>query len=198
MASYTYEGSIYEEENENNWWYFTAIGGDGEEEEDKDQILFLLQEIGRFFWNRIQRLERFLISRIRSFPLRASVLKTIKIPTWAVLYRIWDLGGCETTLKGWRLKPYFSQIMEDPIEAAKVSLDIEEPLGEIAQDLFIAQHVPCISIMSLGPATRPCIDTVLCNPGTTSDHSVTDGEDECTSRLQRNDGDDTEGLEQEA
>ena len=44
---------------------------------------------------------------------------------------------------------------------------------------------------------RP-IDTVLCNPGTTSDHFVTGGEDECTSRLQRNDGDANEGLEQEA
>ena len=49
MASYTCEDSIYEEENENNWWYFTATRGIGEEEEDEDQILFLLQEIGRFF-----------------------------------------------------------------------------------------------------------------------------------------------------
>ena len=81
---------------------------------------------------------------------------------------------------------------------AQVSLDIEKPLGETAQDPFIAQHVPCILIMSLGPTTRPCIDTVLCNPGITSDHFVTNGEDECTSRLQRNDGDATEGLEQEA
>ena len=47
-------------------------------------------------------------------------------------------------------------------EMAQVSLDIEEPLGEIAQDPLIAQHVPCISVMSLRPATRPCIDTVLC------------------------------------
>ena len=88
--------------------------------------------------------------------------------------------------------------MEDLVEAAKVSFDSDKPLGVIAQDPLIAQHVPCISIMSLGPATRPCIDTVLCNLGTTSDHSVTDGEDECTSRLQRSDEDNTEGLEQEA
>ena len=88
--------------------------------------------------------------------------------------------------------------MEDPAEISQVGLDIKKPLGEIAQDPLIAQHVPCISIMSLGPVTRPCIGTFLCNPGTISDHLVTGGEDECTSRLQRNDGDDTEGLEQEA
>ena len=80
-----------------------------------------------------------------------------------------------TRVNGWRLKPYFSHVMEDQVEAetAQVSLNSDEPLGEIAQDPFIAQHVPCISVMSLGrPATRPCIDIVLCNPGTTSDPLV--------------------------
>ena len=87
-------------------------------------------------------------------------------------YQLMDSSGTEhkTRVNGWRLNPYFSQTMEDPTEMAQVSLNIKEPLGEIAQDPFIAQHVPCISIMSLGPATRPCIDTVLCNPGTISDH----------------------------
>ena len=51
--------------------------------------------------------------------------------------------------------------------------------------------------MSIGPITRPCIDTFLCNPGTTMDHLAIGGEDECTSRLQGGD-DITEGQEQEA
>ena len=97
---------------------------------------------------------------------------------------------------------FFSSVVEDQVETKEeeeqVSLDIGEPLGVIAQDLLNAQHVPCTDIMSLGPITRPCIDTVLCSPGTTSDHLVTSREDECTSRLPRADGDDTEGLEQEA
>ena len=88
--------------------------------------------------------------------------------------------------------------MEAEAEAKQVSLNIEEPLGEIAQDPLNAQHVPCIKSMSIGPLTRPCIDTALCYPGTTSDHLVTSREDECTSRLQRIDEDDTAGLEQEA
>ena len=39
----------------------------------------------------------------------------------------------------------------------QVSLDSDEPLGLIAQDPFLAPHVPCISSMSIGPITRPCI-----------------------------------------
>ena len=78
----------------------------------------------------------------------------------------------------------------------KISLD-SEPLGLIAQDPSLAQHVPYILSMSIGPATRPCIGTTLCNPGTTSDHLVIGGEDECTSRLQTED-DITKGLEHEA
>ena len=36
------------------------------------------------------------------------------------------------------------------------------------------------------------------NPGTTDGHLVVGGEDECTSRLQSEDDNATEGLEQEA
>ena len=68
----------------------------------------------------------------------------------------------------------------------------------IAQDPSLAPHVPCISSIRIGPATRPCIDTILCNPGTTSGHLVTSREDECTSRLQRDHEADIEELEQEA
>ena len=75
--------------------------------------------------------------------------------------------------------------MEDQVEAEEIILTSKEPLGVIAQDPSLAQHVPCILSMSIGPATRPCIDTVICNPGTTSGHLATSGEDECTSKLQR-------------
>ena len=67
---------------------------------------------------------------------------------------------------------------------AQVSLDSREPLGLIAQDPVLAQHVFCIMSMSIGPITRPCIDTVFCNPGTTMEHISIGREDECTSRLQ--------------
>ena len=80
----------------------------------------------------------------------------------------------------------------------EVSLDNEEPLGFIAQDPFFAPHVPCISSMSIGPFTRPCIDTSLCNPGTLMEHLSIDREDECTSRLQENVTEDGEALELEA
>ena len=81
----------------------------------------------------------------------------------------------------------------------KVSLDDDEPLGLIAQDPFLAPHVPCISSMSLGPITRPCIDTFLGNPPGTSVESLSiDREDECTSRLQENVTDNGETLELEA
>ena len=52
--------------------------------------------------------------------------------------------------------------------------------------------------MNIGPITWPCIDTVLCNPGTTGEHLVTSREDECTSRLQRDHEADIEEFEQEA
>ena len=110
-----------------------------------------------------------------------------------------DLSGKvhKTRVNGWRLKPYFSQGMEDQAGAEQVILDSKEPLGVSAQDPSLAPHVPCISSIRIGPATRPCIDTVLCNPGTTSGHLAISGEDECTSRLQGQDYT-TEGLEQEA
>ena len=59
-------------------------------------------------------------------------------------YQLMDASGTvhKTRVNGWRLKPYFSQIMEDPAEAAKVSFNSDEPLGEIAQDPLNAQHVP--------------------------------------------------------
>ena len=119
-------------------------------------------------------------------------------------YQLIDASGKlhATRVNGWRLKPYFSQVMEDPMETEKeeeqVSLNHEKPLGVIAQDPLNAQHVPCIESMSIGPPTRPCIGTALCDPGTTSGHLAIGGENECTSRLQRTDEDDTEGLEQEA
>ena len=101
-------------------------------------------------------------------------------------------------VNGWRLKPYFSQVMEDQVEAKQVNLDNKEPLGVIAQDPSLAQHVPCISSMMIGPITRPCIDTVLCDPGTTSGHLAIGGEDECTSTLQREVDYIAKGLEQDA
>ena len=76
------------------------------------------------------------------------------------------------------------RFFDEQVDSAQVSLDSDEPLGLIAQDLSLAQHVPCISSMSIGPITRPCIDTFLCNPGTTMEHLSIGGEDECTSRLQ--------------
>ena len=104
-----------------------------------------------------------------------------------------------TRVNGWRLKPYFSQVLEEQVDTTQVSLVSKEPLGVSAQDPSLAQHVPCTDIMNIGPITRPCIDTFLCNLGTTGGHFTTSGEDECTSRLQGNDGaDTTEGLEQEA
>ena len=84
------------------------------------------------------------------------------------------------------------------MDTTQVSLDSKEPLGLIPQAPSLAQHVPCIDIMRIGPITRPCIGTVLCDPGTTSDHLVTSREDECTSRWQRDHEADIEKLEQEA
>ena len=79
----------------------------------------------------------------------------------------------------------------------KVSLNNDEPLGLIAQDQVLAQLVPCISSMSIGPITRPCIDTFLCSLGTSMEHLSIDREDECTRRLQEN-VTDGEALELEA
>ena len=89
------------------------------------------------------------------------------------------------------------QVLEEQVDSAQVNFDNKEPLGVVSQDPLNAQHVLCIKSMSIGPTTRPCIDTFLSNPGTTSGHLAIGGEDECTSRLQRED-DNTEGLEQEA
>ena len=115
-------------------------------------------------------------------------------------YQLMDASGAlhKTRVNGWRLKPYFSQILEDHEVPTHVSFVSKEPLGVIAQDPSLAQHVPCITTMSLGPITRPCTDTDLCNPDTTSGHLAIGRKDECTSRLQREDEDIAEGLEQEA
>ena len=100
-------------------------------------------------------------------------------------------------VNGWRLKPYFSQVLEDQVDVAQQDLDNDEPLGVISQDPSLAQHVPYITSMSIGPITWPCINTFLCDPSTTMDHLSIGGEDECTSRLQ---GEDyiTKGLEHKA
>ena len=88
--------------------------------------------------------------------------------------------------------------MEDQAKAEQVILNSKEPLGVIAQDPSLAQHVPFISSMSIGPVTRPCIGIDLCNPGTISGHLAIGGEDECTSKLQREADCIAKGLEQEA
>ena len=76
-------------------------------------------------------------------------------------YLLQDLSGKvhKTRVNGWQLKPYFSQVLEDQADAAQENLDSNEPLGLIAKDPSLAQHVPCITIMTLGPITWPCIDT---------------------------------------
>ena len=114
-------------------------------------------------------------------------------------YQLMDaFGGLhKTRVNGWRLKPYFSQVLEDQANVAQENLDSDKPLGLIAQDPSLAQHVSCISSISIGPITRPCIDTFLCNRGTTMEHLSIGGEDQCTSRLQGADGI-TEGPEHEA
>ena len=103
----------------------------------------------------------------------------------------------KTRVNGWRLKPYFSQVMEEQVEAEQVILDSKEPLGVSAQDPSLAPHVPCISSIRIGPATRPCIGSCLCNTGTTSGHLAVSEKDECTSRLHGQDYS-TEGLNQKA
>ena len=87
-------------------------------------------------------------------------------------YLLQDLSGKvhKTRVNGWRLKPYFLQVLEEHKVSTQVSFISKEPLGVIAQDPSLAQHVPCITSMSLGPITWPCIDTFLCDPGTTIDH----------------------------
>ena len=81
-------------------------------------------------------------------------------------HQLMDASGelHKTRVNGWRLKPYFSQGMEDQAGAEHVILDNKEPLGVSAQDPSLAPHVPCILSIRIGPATRPCIDTVLCDP----------------------------------
>ena len=114
-------------------------------------------------------------------------------------YQLMDTFGAlhKTRVNGWRLMPYFSQVLEDQADTAQVSFVNNKALGVISQDPSLAQHVPCITSMRLRPITRPCIDIDLCNPDTTIGHFAIGGEDECTSKLQRED-EDTEGLEQEA
>lgn len=103
-------------------------------------------------------------------------------------YQLQDMEGKvhKTWVNGWRLQPYHSQVFEEQVSLEQVSLDSDEPLGLIAQDPFLSQHVPCISSMNIGPITRPCIDTLFCDLGTTMDHLSNGREDECTSRLQGN------------
>ena len=116
-------------------------------------------------------------------------------------YQLMDAsrGLHKTRVNGWRLKPYFSHGMEGQAGLEQVILDSKEPLGVSAQDPSPASHVPCIlSSIRIGPATRPCIGTVLCDPSTIGDHLATSGEDECTSRLQRKANYIAERLEQEA
>ena len=110
-----------------------------------------------------------------------------------------DASGAlhKTRVNGWQLKPYFLQILEEQAESVQVSLNTDKPLGLSAQDPFLAQHVPCIPNINIGPVTRPCIDTFLCDPGTTMDHVSIGGEDEHTSRLQGSD-DTKADQEQEA
>ena len=115
-------------------------------------------------------------------------------------YQLMDAFGelHKSRVNGWRLKPYFSLGIEDQARAKQVILNIKEPLGLSSQDPSLAPHVPCILSIRKGPAARPCIHTVLCNPGTTGEHLVTSREDECTSRLQRDHEADIKELEQEA
>ena len=55
-------------------------------------------------------------------------------------YQLMDASGAlhKTRVNGWRLKPYFSQILENQADTAQVSFVSKEPLGVIAQDLFLA------------------------------------------------------------
>ena len=51
-------------------------------------------------------------------------------------YQLMDASGTlhKTRVNGWRLKPYFSQILEEQADSVQVSLDSDEPLGLSAQD----------------------------------------------------------------
>ena len=104
-------------------------------------------------------------------------------------YQLMDASGAlhKTKVNGWRLKPYFLQVLEEGGLSTGKPRQCNKPLGLIAQDPSLAQHVPCISSINIGPITRPCIDTFLCDPGTTMDHLSIGKEDECTIRLQGND-----------
>ena len=103
----------------------------------------------------------------------------------------------KTKVNGWQLKPYFSQVLKEQVDSAQVSLDINKPLGLGAQDPSLAQHIPYISSMNIGPITHPCIDTFLCDACTTIDHFPIGRGDECTSTMQGSD-DIKEDQEQEA
>ena len=107
-------------------------------------------------------------------------------------------GLHKTRVNGWQFKPYFSQVLEDQLDVVQENLDSNKPLGLIAQDPSLAQHVAYISSMNSGPFIQPCIDTFLCDPRTSMEHLFIDREDECTSRLQGNVTEDEEALELEA
>ena len=120
------------------------------------------------------------------------------VPHWEGLFKVlekFDNGSYQlmdasralhkTRVNGWRLKPYSLQILEEQANSVQVSLNSNKPLGLSVQDPSLAQHVPCISSMNIGPITRPCIDTFLFDPGTTMDHLSIGREDECTSRVER-------------
>ena len=55
-------------------------------------------------------------------------------------YQLMDAsrGLHKTRVNGWRLKPYFSQILEDQAHTAQESLDSNKLLGLIAQDPSLA------------------------------------------------------------
>ena len=63
-------------------------------------------------------------------------------------YQLMDATGKlhATRVNGWWLKPYFSQVMEDQMEAEteQVNLNIKEPLGEIAQDPLMHSMFPAL------------------------------------------------------
>ena len=58
-------------------------------------------------------------------------------------YQLMDASGTlhYTRVNGWRLKPYFSQILEKQVDSAQVSFDSNKPFGLSAQDPSLAQHV---------------------------------------------------------
>ena len=73
------------------------------------------------------------------------------MPHWEGPFKVvelFDNGSCQlmdasgelhkTRVNGWRLKPYFSQAMEEQVEAEQVILNSKEPLGVATQDPSLA------------------------------------------------------------